>query len=102
MIFLKGLKVTPAPLAGIQGGSVPCVETFVFDELKINNFRPFFSPNFLKICLKITKKIGRPYNFEGGKNTPTPPPPPHTPKIIGAYLLARPTYGPMAGFFKSI
>ena len=62
MIFLKGLKVTPAPLAGVARGAAPlaypCVETFVFDELKINYFRPFFSLNFLKIRLKITKNNG--------------------------------------------
>ena len=42
--------------------------------------------------------MGRPYIFEGEKDTPTP----HTPKIVGAYLLARPMYGPMAGYCKSI
>ena len=45
--------------------------------------------------------MGRPYIFEGEKDTPTPPHT-HTLKIVGAYLLARPTYGPMAGYFKSI
>ena len=44
--------------------------------------------------------MARPYIFEGEKDTPTPLT--HTPKIVGAYLLARPTYGPMAGYFKSI
>ena len=47
--------------------------------------------------------MGWPYIFEGEKDTPTTPPPhTHTPKIVGAFLLARPTYGPMAGYFKSI
>ena len=45
--------------------------------------------------------MGRPYIFEGEGDTPIPPPT-HTPKIVGAYLLARPTYGPMAGYCKSI
>ena len=47
MIFFKGAK---------GYSSTPCVETFVFDELKIDNFRPFFSLSFLKIRLKITNK----------------------------------------------
>ena len=40
---LKGQKITPAPhpWRGLQGGSAPCVEISVFDELKIINFRTF-------------------------------------------------------------
>ena len=87
--FLKGQKVTPAPLAGAARGIAPCIEIFVFDEQKINNFRPFFSLNFLKICLKITKKKWVGPIFLRGKGYSYPP----TPKIVEAYLFCTLAHG---------
>ena len=60
--FFEGAKGYPStPGGGCKGAAplaYPCIETFVFDELKVNNFRPFFSLNFLKIRLQITKNKG--------------------------------------------
>ena len=53
--FVNEQKVTPAPLVVVARGSAPCIEIFVFDELKINSFRPFL----VKISLKFTQKIPR-------------------------------------------
>ena len=77
--FLNGQKgYSSTPGGGLQGGSAPCAENFVFDELKINSFRPFLSWD----SPKNTKKNGyRPYIFEGEKDTATPT---HKPKIVGA------------------
>ena len=72
------------PWRRLQGGSAPSVEIFVFDELKINSFRPFFSQNNLKIHLKNTKKkwVGPIYLRGKGYSYP---PHTHTPKIVGAF-----------------
>ena len=46
--FLNGQKgYSHTPGGGCKGGA-PCVENFVFDELKINSFRPFLSQNKLR------------------------------------------------------
>ena len=78
-----GKRLLQHPWRGLQGGSAPCVELFVFDELKINSFRPFFSQNILKIHLKNTKKKWVGPIFWGGKGYSYPPHT-NTPKIVGA------------------
>ena len=102
MIFKEAKDYSsPPPPTGVATGRAPCIETFVF-EAKNYNCRPFFSLNFLKIRLKITKKkwVG-PIFLEGEKDKDTPaPPPPHTPKIAGAYLCASDVC--MVKYFKSI
>ena len=75
------------PWLGFQGESAPCVEIFVFDELKTNSFRPFFSQNILKIHLKNTKKKWVGPIFLREKDTRTPP---HT----HLKLLGHPRMGP--------
>ena len=48
------------PLVGLQRGSAPSRKHFfVFGELKMHNFRPFFSLNSLKIHHKLPRKNGQ-------------------------------------------
>ena len=75
-----GKRLLQHPWRGLQGRSAPCVEIFVFDELKINSFRPFFSQNILKIHLENTKKKWVGPIFLRGKRILLPP----TPKSVGA------------------
>ena len=58
MIFQmgKGLLQHPGGGGGLKGGSAPCEEIFVFDELKNQSFQALF---LVKISLKFTWKIPR-------------------------------------------
>ena len=51
MIFCMGKRLLQLPWRGLQGGSAPCVEIFVFDELKITVVS---GPFLVKISLKFT------------------------------------------------